>query len=211
MADRKQLNFTAKDILALTFSALALTLSGASFYLTNLRVADALSVRVVDLGTAVLSENGNMRVDPGRLVVKAVYVNSGTRDAIVTVPDFQFSGSPTLDNGGAGGAVAAPPGTFPFVLGPKQVRLVELPVPTATAQANLELGTPLPQGENDGARRFFLSFVFSAIDSLGNPHNRASGPQAQVHLSAAGVERLRPIRSDRSGREENFTATSLFE
>ena len=212
MTGQKQRSFTPKDIVALAFSALALTLSGVTFYMTNMRVSDAVSARVVNIRQASRPSPGGR---PGEkqdiLVVEAVFANSGNRDAIVTLPDFNFSGSRGLEDGAVGGPVAAAEGVFPFILSPKQIRLVDLPVPTAIAQMNLDQGSPLPAGSGDAARRFFLSFVFSAIDSSGNPHPRASGPQLEVDLSATRIHGWRPIRDEVRGRESNFAPTTLFE
>ncbi|HEX8127237.1 MAG TPA: hypothetical protein VF548_16800 [Allosphingosinicella sp.] len=199
--------FTAKDVVALLFSAFALMLSGATFYLTNVRVSDAVTARVVDVDRT--SPPSPSPRDAG-LVVQVAFVNSGNRDAIITLPDYNFTGSRGLDTGSVGGPAAAAKGVFPFVLSPKQIRLVEVPVPVAIAQDNLEQGSPLPEGSSRATRRFFLSFVFSAIDSSGNQHNRSSSPQFQLDFSPSGLEGLRPIREEGTGREAHFAATTLF-
>lgn len=212
MSEGRRAGLNLKDSLSLLFSAAALGVSGISYYTANVRVLDAVSARITDIrmepGDDGDSGEGYRK---GFVVLKVAFINTGNRQAIVDLPVYQLSDRPDLENGGFGGDVDMPPDTFPFILSPKEIRLIPLRVPVSAMLRNFESGLPVrsDQPSDPPRRRFFLGFRYPAIDSEGRPHASWSGMQVEIDVSAKAWEGLRPTADARKG--DAYPSTGLFQ
>jgi hypothetical protein len=199
---------TIKDWTGILFSTFALCISVLSFYFSNIRVEDNAIVRISD----VLVNAGD-KDDPGKqyingfVTAQASFVNAGNRPAIILSASYQLSDRPNLSNGGFGSDVVTDPKTFPLVLPPRDMRLVELRIPVMEVLNNFESGLELRGEDADnrpGRRRFFAGFRVNSLDSQGVLHDSWTGMQLRVDVSKHGWEGLGRIG------DSNFPLTKLF-
>jgi hypothetical protein len=209
-----------KDGISLAFSALALLLSAWSFYKTVIEVDDNAQARIVGAdivpGDQHDSANGYIK---GSIVVHVAYLNSGNRPALIMGTEY-FLTSPSDATGiGFGGAAHVAPNTFPLVLSPHHVRVIDLGIPVLYIVDNYEQGSPLSKVQltpeptvigkckggstilrsldgtpNDPAlHRFFLRLDYAALDSNGETHNSTSGAQFKIDVTPKAWRSINPI------------------
>jgi hypothetical protein len=175
---------SAKDLFGILFSASALVISAASYYVSNVRVDNDASARVTDMRVeAVNAEDSLNGYKSGNIVVKVTFVNAGNRPAIVTKATFQLSDRPDLSNGGFGDEAITADGTFPILIAPKDLRLVNLKIPLKFAIASFDSGAKLPGKADSDLRRLFAGFRYDAIDSSGALHSSWSGMEIAIDVS----------------------------
>jgi hypothetical protein len=204
-----------KDFLSVFLSALALLVSFATYYVTNVKVEDAVIARISDIDVVPTTPNDNITgFRHGFIVLKVAFINIGNRQAVINTPIYQLSDRPNLDNGGFGGNIDADQNAFPFVLAPKEVRLIPVKIPISNMLGNLNNGSPIPRSQPDDRidhRRFFAGIRYVAIDSLGRLRSAWSGMQIQIDVSQNGWEGLAPVREAVSNSDGSYNATNLFD
>jgi hypothetical protein len=178
---------TLKDWTGISFSALALCISVLSFYFSNVRVEDNAIVRISDLTVkAGDKDDPDKQYINGFVTAQASFVNAGNRPAIVLSAVYQLSDRPNLDNGGFGSDVVTDDKTFPLVLPPRDIRLVELRIPIRQVVTNFGSGLALSGEDADnrtGRQRFFAGFRISSLDSQGLLHDSWTGMQLRIDVS----------------------------
>jgi hypothetical protein len=209
-------NLSFKDVLSPAIASVALLVSGLTFYTSNVLVDDSVWARITDFESHIgkvpaedRTADGEARdrrgpdelkcrrrrddggpddrVDCGWITVWITYTNAGNRQAVIAAPGYLVASDPSPRRSGAQGAqVESDPGTFPFVLDPKAVRLAPARIPVSYIVDHLERGALTPEGH--GARRFFLSLEYWAIDSSGSKRQVSSGRQIMADVSPYGVD-----------------------
>lgn len=183
-----------KDKAGIGFSMIALVLSAASFYTSNLRIDDDTSARIVDV-----TVEGTTRDDPstgyknGNINLKIAIVNAGNRPAIITNAVYQLSDRPTLETGGFGGDLATSPQTLPMLIAAKDIRLVNFQIPIRHLLSEYSNGAKVTPNEAVGSgdlRRFFAGIRYEAVDSRGALHSTWSGMQVSIEVSQNRWERI---------------------
>jgi len=186
-----------KDWLSVLFSVCALSVSLLTFYFSNLRVEDNAMIRISDIGIrAGDKDDPNKKYINGCVTTQASFVNAGNRPAIVLSAIYQMSDQMDLNNGGFGSDVVTPQGTFPLVLPPRDIRLVELCIPVGNVLSNFKSGRELSiseAGNRLGVRRFFAGFRIYSLDSLGMQHDSWTGMQLGIDVSENGWEGLKSV------------------
>lgn len=185
-----------KDLLSVTLSTIALCVSLATFYFTNLRVDDNSFVRISDWSV----HRGNS-TDPddgyknGFVAAQATFANAGNRPAMVLSATYQLSDQPDLDNGGFGDNAIVDDKTFPLMLPPRDMRLVELRIPIRMLIKDKNNTKTIQTDSNlRPVRRYFAGFRVSSLNSQGAMHDAWTGMQIQIDVSEHGWESLGGIR-----------------
>lgn len=215
-----------KDLITFSFSIVALVVSLLNFYFTNVRVDDDLQARVAD--TQLLSEPsvsaqeskepGNTGKQSGQkskespkenkyVVARIAFINSGNRPAMVLGAKYQMSSTADRQQGAFGDDFQTSKETFPLLLEPRAMRLVDLRIPLTNLLGSLESGAPLtpsPWPDMTGKTvQFYTAIQFFSVDSRGQSYDVWSKPFAVIELHETGLAGTRQIA-------EKYSATSLF-
>ena len=172
-----------KDLLSLTFSAIALIVAGLTYYTSNIRIVDDAMARIVDFDTTQ---------DGAWIVAHIVYINAGNRPAIVINTGYMLRGSKDdpLRTIEFGGNATTAQHTLPLVLPPHEVRVVDLRIPISDLVNNYEHGTPVPTERSPSHRstdrEFIIRLTFDTLDSKGAEHNAWSEDQGPTGVSNSG-------------------------
>lgn len=197
---------SVKDLIGLTFSAIALTISASSYYVGNLRINNNMLARITNAGvTAVQPNDHENGYANGQIFLTVAFINAGNRPAIVTGATYQLSDIPNLDNGGFGDKVLVDPGTFPILIAPKDLRLVNLKIPIQFVLHSYDSGAKLPPSnevEDSDLRQFFGGIRYDAVDSDGILHSTWSGMQFSMVVTKTRWSRL--------GGFGTFSLTQIF-
>lgn len=228
-------SLTLKDVLSPAIASLALAVSGATFYVTNIQVNDRVTARVSELAP----EDGDQPQASG--IAKEpkgddrASKSKGADDDNDPPPDchprkggcgYVAMRVAFINSGnrqaviqrpdymfsvkqqfiaGIGGHVDDPDRAFPFVLEPKAIRLIRVRVPVSDMVANLDNGVPVPGNEKD-AHRFLVKLKYIAVQSSGELRKASSDMQAEAIVTPEGLVGLAPI-SNAAGA---FPPTELF-
>jgi hypothetical protein len=179
---------------------LALLISGASYYATNIRVSNDASARIADLNIGSVS-----RDDPNDEAVVATVVNAGNRPAIVTSAQFMLSAT-NPDDGRFGEEAVTDPGVFPLLLPPKDLKLVEMKIPARSLIESLDQGAAIADSDDEQRRRFYAGFSYSSVDVSGRAYDAWSGIQIDIEVSPTGLHSLGATHND-----GHFPPMPLFE
>lgn len=202
---RAQTLFAVKDFIALGFSMVALTVSVASFYFTNFRIDNKLQARVAEITLDTSSEpSTNPEV---YVVVRVAFTNAGNRPAIVLSAMYQFSDRPNMDHWALGGWCITAKETFPLLIQPHDIRLVDLKIPARDMIANFDSGVPVTtpiSSDSDQESQFFYALQFKSLDSEGAYYDVLSDFFATVNVSKKRLVGGGAVK----GKE--FLATDLF-
>ena len=177
----------ALAVSALGVSALSLTVSILGFYYTNLRVEDDLSARVAVLEFRPRESSEPPYRNIGALAfVKIVLVNSGNRPAVVFGVDYQYNGDGDPGSGHFNGELPLSQSSFPLLIPPKEIRLIESEVPIIEGLNSLawsrRLDTPVSKDDASTLGKSSLRFQFCSIDSRGRRFIRHSPFLAEVKV-----------------------------
>jgi hypothetical protein len=207
---KKGPGLTLKDWLGFLFSVAALAISAASYYANNYRVENNTLARITDVTIdAVAPDDPIHGYRNGNIVLKVAFFNAGNRPAIITGATYQLSDLPNLENGGFGNEVLVDPGTFPFLVAARDLRLVSLKIPVRVVVESFDHGARIPQPTNDPSqelRRFFAGLRYEAIDSAGMMHLTWSGMEISIEVSKTGWRRLGPVNP-----KKQFSLTPLLQ
>lgn len=155
---------TVKDKLALAISALALAVSAANFYITNLRSMERVDARLVDI---VLVQDQSI---PSTFVLQFAVVNVGNKPAILGHIGYALKDA-DANSPGRDGQVMTPEVKLPLLISPGEVKVVHVAIPILRDLVKFEEGSSM---------RWYLNFSFSMIDSHGDVHRSGSGDQLQI-------------------------------
>lgn len=177
---RTQPSFAVKDYITLGFSMVALTLSVASFYFTNFRF-DRLQARVAEITSEFTSDQGTF------VVVRLAFINSGNRPTIVLGVDYALSDHPsTAKEPFDVGPCETDQQTFPLLVQPHDIRLVDLKIPASFLIADFDSGAPVQpamSSESGQEAQFFYALDFKSLDSEGAYHDVQSDFFGRVNVS----------------------------
>jgi hypothetical protein len=172
-----------KDILSLGFSALALALSGWSFYSTNIHIEDNAMARIVDEQIYWKDQKQDIEHTYGDIQVG--FFNAGNRPAVITGAGYIVYPRADHDAIGFGADVVVAPNTFPMVLPSHDVRVVSLKIPLKNIVDNYEHGTPVIDQNGSGLYEFYIELNFDALDSNGKKHSSTTGLKTKTKVSSS--------------------------
>jgi hypothetical protein len=170
--DSKRL--TAKDYVTLGIATLALIVSAASFYFTNLRVDDNLTARIIDYSG---HESGPS--------VQIALVNAGNRAAIVLDAHYSIRSVPDGPSILGRKAIMRETDTFPLVLPPHEMRIVTVGFQEQDAIRSHSQGAVSPNRTpaDPDTRRLYCEWEIVSIDSSGQMHLAHLAPKLELSVS----------------------------
>lgn len=174
-----------KDWIGFAFSVLAFSISALTFYVTNLRVEENAIARIADVSLDDSEDSADSR--NGYIGVRVFFFNSGNRPAVVLEPQYGFSKTGIGDTRcqGENCRVEVASKTFPLVLIPHDIRVIDLKIPVRLADAARLMSGDTNQNQ-EAVRRFYANLVFPALDSDGKEHS-ATSAQMRVDLTEKGA------------------------
>jgi hypothetical protein len=192
------------------------------FYFSNYRVDDSLQARVAhtELRTEKPVPRTEDNADPDAdgepasegelhyIVARVLFINAGNRPALVLGADWEVFDPRDREKGAFGGPAEVPDGTWPIIIKPRDIRLVDLGIPVKHLANNLDSGAPVsePMLNIPGkSAQFNATITFAAVDSRGKRHDVSSEPFTMIEVYETGVAGISPLKEDR------YPATSLFQ
>jgi hypothetical protein len=203
------------SLLALAFSLFGLVISFFNLFLSYFYVDDEVLARITDIAfDPAAADPASNYSKNGFVVLRVAFTNVGNRQAVINLPTYDLGiPQPEADEPqGFGGRVATPEYTFPFVLPPKEIRIVPLSIPVSCMLAGFQRGLPMPSsGREAEGRRFDVGLTYGAVDSSGQPHTAWSGRQVYVNVTPSAFDGYGPVDSEISPSTATLKATRLFD
>jgi hypothetical protein len=175
-----------KDKIGLTLSCLALIMSLFAF-ITNVRVVDEASVRLMD-ALMYYPDDPGAKVSEPEIVVHAIFSNTGNRPLILAEGRYAIGvdQDQAKSHSIGGDELRSYPNLFPLLLPAHELRLVDLAVPVEHLLSLFQHAKALPTlrtGKKEQCRRLYVDFRFTTFDSQGEMHKVYTNSVFSVDLT----------------------------
>lgn len=174
---------------AIAISLLALLVSVASFYFSSLRIVDSLSATISAVLHEVPGQHSNSgilessreAVTSGYYVARVLLSNTGNRPAVVLGVRNGLLGERQFEMTFVEEPVVLA-NTFPIIVPPHDVRLLDVRLPLQSVIAVRAQGEPT--GDNYKTFQWYLEF--ETLDSNGHRFSRRSGSIGEFTINSSG-------------------------
>ncbi len=200
--------FVGKDYLNILISTFALLVSIVGVYYSNIKEENRLSGKIIDF--KLVGHFDDYKLDS--VSVQIAFINSGNREALVQRPLLELEDSINSKHPYKNYFEAISSPTFPFVIEPKQIKIVQLKIPLENIfELYLRKQRSLANALKPHLKtkcESYCKFWFFGLDSNGLDHNNWSDYQIKFSITNYKLTEVARVFSPLDST--SFKSTKIF-